>query len=158
MSGDVSSTRRPWPFQAQDMEQQPQVRSLMARAFEEGADAMEAAAIEAVRAHAAPAGFDLRAHLVRQRAFSEKTFGPGASTAGVVDHIRKELREIEEHPTDLSEWIDVVILALDGAWRAGHSPDQIIEALQAKQAKNEARTWPDWRTAPLDRAIEHVRV
>jgi hypothetical protein len=137
-----------------DLEQQPQVRALMARAFEEGADAMERAAIEAVREHAP---FDFHAHLVRQRAFSERTFGPGARTAGVLDHIRKELREIEEQPADLSEWIDVVILALDGAWRAGHSPEQIIQTLVAKQAKNEARTWPDWRTAPLDRAIEHDR-
>jgi hypothetical protein len=26
-----------------------------------------------------------------------------------------------------------------------------------KQDKNERRTWPDWRTAPADRAIEHNR-
>lgn len=156
MSADVSNPRRAWPFPAQDLERQPEVRTLMARAFEEGADAMERAAIEVVRERPAPA-FDFRAHLVRQRAISEGTFGPGARTAGVLDHIRKELLEIEEHPADLSEWIDVVILALDGAWRAGHSPEQIIETLVFKQAKNEARTWPDWRTAPLDRAIEHER-
>lgn len=102
--------------------------------------------------------FDFAAHLQRQREFSKRTFGPGARTAGVVDHIRKELREIEADPTDISEWIDVVILALDGAWRAGYSPSDIIAALVAKQAKNEARTWPDWRTAPMDKAIEHVPV
>lgn len=101
--------------------------------------------------------FDLHLHLERQRDFSKRTFGPGARTSGVIDHIRKELLEIEAEPTKLSEWIDVVILALDGAWRAGHSPDDIIAALVAKQAKNEARQWPDWRTAPLDKAIEHVR-
>ncbi|HCR1387293.1 TPA: DUF550 domain-containing protein [Pseudomonas aeruginosa] len=99
--------------------------------------------------------FDL--HLERQRRFSERTFGPGARAAGVVDHIRKELREIEETPGDLAEWIDVVILALDGAWRTGATPAQIIDALLAKQAKNESRTWPDWRTAPADKAIEHDR-
>ncbi|HCR1227040.1 TPA: DUF550 domain-containing protein [Pseudomonas aeruginosa] len=99
--------------------------------------------------------FDL--HLERQRQFSERTFGPGSRAAGVVDHIRKELREIEEAPGDLAEWIDVVILALDGAWRTGATPAQIIDALLAKQAKNESRTWPDWRTAPADKAIEHNR-
>jgi len=51
----------------------------------------------------------------------------------------------------------VVILALDGAWRAGAEPQQIIDAIKAKQARNEARTWPDWRTASPDRAIEHDR-
>lgn len=101
--------------------------------------------------------FNFVAHLRRQREFSERTFGPGTRTVGVLDHIRKELREIESKPDDLSEWIDVVILALDGAWRAGHSPEAIVAMLIAKQAKNEARTWPDWRTAPLDKAIEHVR-
>lgn len=34
---------------------------------------------------------------------------------------------------------------------------EIVAALGAKQARNEARAWPDWRTAPPDRAIEHVR-
>jgi len=78
-------------------------------------------------------------------------------SAGVVDHIRKELREIEAAPGDLEEWIDVVILALDGARRAGYSPEQIIEQLVAKQTKNENRKWPDWRTQPADKAIEHER-
>jgi hypothetical protein len=101
--------------------------------------------------------FDFIAHLERQRGWSEKTFGPGARTQGVIDHIRKELTEIEANPADISEWIDVVILALDGAWRAGHSPAHIVEALAAKQAKNESRQWPDWRTQPADKAIEHDR-
>jgi hypothetical protein len=110
---------------------------------------------------AAPAGatapFDFAAHLRRQREFSERTFGPGARTQGVVDHIRKELTEILAKPDDLSEWADVVILGLDGFWRAGASPEQIIAALVAKQTKNEGRKWPDWRTAPAGKAIEHDR-
>lgn len=96
-------------------------------------------------------------HLHRQRAFSEKTFGPGARTAGVLDHIRKELIEIERASDDLSEWIDVVILAFDGAWRAGHSPEEITAALVAKQTTNELRAWPDWHTAEPGKAIEHVK-
>jgi hypothetical protein len=101
--------------------------------------------------------FSLYGHLLRQREWSEQTFGPGSRAKGVIDHIRKELNEIEADPTDLTEWIDVVILALDGAWRAGGSPQQIIEALVAKQAKNEGRVWPDWRTADPNKAIEHDR-
>ncbi len=100
---------------------------------------------------------DLRLHLYKQREFSEKTFGPGQRTEGVIDHIRKELTEIEEQPEDLEEWIDVVMLALDGAWRAGHSPEQIAEKLEAKLHKNINREWPDWRTAEPGKAIEHVR-
>ena len=101
--------------------------------------------------------FDLEKHLTRQMEFSAKTFGPGKRTAGVVDHIRKELKEIEAEPDDIMEWVDVIILAFDGAWRAGWQPSEIIKAIVAKQDKNESREWPDWRTVPEDKAIEHVR-
>jgi hypothetical protein len=92
-----------------------------------------------------------------QRQFSAQTFGPGNRTEGILDHIRKELVEIEEHPTDLYEWVDVLILAIDGAWRAGYSPEAIIGAYRIKMETNMARTWPDWRQVEAGRAIEHVR-
>lgn len=95
-------------------------------------------------------------HIAHQREWSLRTFGPGARTAGVLDHITKELNEIRRAPMDLSEWADVIILALDGAQRTGADPQAIIDAIKAKQAKNEARDWPDWRTADPDKAIEHV--
>lgn len=101
--------------------------------------------------------FDLIAHLVRQRAFSLRTFGPGPRTQGVADHIQKELVEISKEPLDLMEWVDVILLAMDGAWRAGHTPLAIAAAIAAKQAKNESRTWPDWRTADPNKAIGHVK-
>jgi hypothetical protein len=47
--------------------------------------------------------FDFFKHLQRQRDFSEKTFGPGQRSQGVVDHIRKELEEILAKPDDLEE-------------------------------------------------------
>lgn len=101
--------------------------------------------------------YDLVRHLIRQKEFSEKTFGPGDRWKGVVAHIRKELIEIEKAPQDLEEWIDVVLLGFDGAWRTGASPERIAKALEAKQTKNEARKWPDWRKASADTAIEHDR-
>lgn len=101
--------------------------------------------------------FDLETHLQRHIAFSLKAFGPNDRLKGVVDHIRKELIEVEQAPLDLDEWIDVVTLAFDGAWRSGHTPKEICEALAAKLVKNENREWPDWRTLPTDKAIEHVR-
>jgi len=102
--------------------------------------------------------YDLVTHLDRQRAFSLRTFGPGLRTKGVVDHIKKELKEIEANPGDLDEFIDVAMLAFDGAWRSGFEPSQIAAAFEAKLTKNENRTWPDWRTADPEKAIEHVRM
>ncbi|WP_218579044.1 dATP/dGTP pyrophosphohydrolase domain-containing protein [Phytohabitans houttuyneae] len=110
-----------------------------------------------VRADAASAPASVDASFVaRKREFSARTFGPQA-LAGVIDHIRKELVEVEADPTDLGEWVDVIMLGLDGAWRAGHEPQEILDAIVAKQARCEARTWPDWRTTDPGQAIEHDR-
>lgn len=101
--------------------------------------------------------FDLIRHLQRQKEWSEKTFGPSDRAKGVLDHIGKEIAEVRANPKSLEEWIDIAILALDGAWRAGYSPIEIAVALNAKQEKNESRQWPDWRNLSEDQAIEHVR-
>lgn len=71
--------------------------------------------------------FDLLTFLRAQMAFSERTFGPHQRFEGVLAHLRKELVEIRADPLDLVEWIDAVLLSLDGARRAGHS----VEALAA---------------------------
>tara|TARA_A100001391_G_scaffold99657_2_gene66248 strand:- start:120 stop:644 length:525 start_codon:yes stop_codon:yes gene_type:complete len=101
--------------------------------------------------------FDLIAHLHRQKCFSLGAFGPGSRVNGVLDHITKEIAEVRENPDDLSEWVDLMLLAFDGAWRQGFTAQQITDAIAAKQTKNENRTWPDWRTADPDKAIEHDR-
>lgn len=97
------------------------------------------------------------AFLGRMKAFSQGTFGPGLRTGGVLDHLRKELDEVAADPMDLDEWADLIILAIDGAWRHGGEPQEIIDRVRAKVARNERRTWPDWRGLPEDRAIEHDR-
>jgi hypothetical protein len=112
--------------------------------------------------------FDLVQHLLRQIAWSHATFGPGVRTEAVIDHIRKELQEVIDSGGESLEWIDVVILALDGLTRQltycdGERADAKLVAetaclmIENLQARNEARTWPDWRTAAPGKAIEHVR-
>lgn len=99
----------------------------------------------------------LRDLLTVQRAWSAKTFGPGRRTLGIIDHIEAEIVEIKKDPTDVEEWIDIVILALDGAWRTGASPARIVEVLVDKMARNRARKWPDWRDFTEDQRIEHKK-
>lgn len=101
--------------------------------------------------------YDLVDHIEQQHDFSLRTFGPGKRTNGLIDHIKKELVEIGNDPADLMEWVDVILLGIDGAWRAGHEPQQIAQALHDKLEHNKARDWPDWRTTDPDKAIEHVR-
>lgn len=86
--------------------------------------------------------------------WSERTFGPGRRTIGLAKHIRKELQEVEAAPDDLEEWIDVALLALDGAWRTGATAEQVLAALEAKQAKIQLRTYPK---TPETEASEHLR-
>lgn len=93
----------------------------------------------------------------RQMKWSRKTFGEGKRTKGVIAHIKKELAEIENAPLDLEEWVDVMILAIEGAWRTGAHPDEITAALHRKTEKNANRKWPDWRERGEDEAIEHIK-
>jgi hypothetical protein len=94
-------------------------------------------------------------YLEVQILWSNKTFGKGKRTEGICQHIEKELKEIRSSPTDLTEWIDVVILALDGAWRAGFSPFEICRELVKKQNINIERKWPP--IGPEDIVNEHIK-
>lgn len=67
-------------------------------------------------------------YLNRSKEWSFKTFGSpadGRDHKGALDHIKKELLEIEANPADAVEWIDVLILAVDAMTRAG-CPDHFI--------------------------------
>jgi hypothetical protein len=101
---------------------------------------------------------ELEGLIADQMQWSLATFGPGDREQGVIKHIQKELEEIDmaRGGDKLGEWIDVVILALDGAWRSGAEPADVVSALLAKYQKNRNRVWPDWRTADPDEPIEHV--
>lgn len=114
---------------------------------------------------------DLQQHLIRQMVFSKATYGPGTRTNGVLDHIKKEVEEVRESGGSADEWVDLVILALDGLTRqlsfcngGDHRTARSSEIAQTacnmivgKQDRNENRTWPDWRTMSADKAIEHDR-
>ena len=99
----------------------------------------------------------IQQYIQSQIKWSLEIFGPGDHDVGIIDHIEKELVEIKNSPGDLMEWIDVIILGLDGAWRNGHTPDDIIKALREKQLININRKWPDYRKVEPGKAIEHVR-
>lgn len=73
---------------------------------------------------------------------------------GVLDHIKKEITEIEAKPDDLSEWVDLILLAFDGAFRNGFSPNQITDALARKFRINMSRIWP--AIPDPEKAIEHI--
>ncbi len=98
---------------------------------------------------------DFREYLKRKHEFSLVTFGSGLRTKGIVAHIKKELEEILEKPTDLEEWIDVASLALDGYLRAGGESFSLVPDLFKKLRKNMQREWPT--EVGEDAPVEHIR-
>lgn len=94
-----------------------------------------------------------------QAAWSRETFGPDnvRGPIGPLKHLEKEVKEAQDAPGDLSEYVDCLFLVCDAARRAGFTREQLLEGASLKLAKNMARQWPDWRTVPLNTAIEHVR-
>lgn len=97
---------------------------------------------------------DLQQILTAQKEWSLATFGPGRMTEGILRHIELEGQEVRENPEDLSEYIDIIILAMDAYWRAGGKPEGIASAIMDKQRINRSRTYP--KTSE-DAPSEHVR-
>src|SRR5262249_50592273 len=81
--------------------------------------------------------------LVRHRDWSMRVFGEGRQTAGLTEHIEKELAEIRAKPDDLVEWVDVITLAIDGYLRHGGTVTGLVADLAAKQEVNRGRRWPE---------------
>ena len=95
---------------------------------------------------------NLNEYLDRQIEFSRKTFGDGKRTEPICRHIEKEVNEVRAYPEDIMEWVDVIILAFDGAWRAGYTPEEISAALKVKQRINMERKWdkPENESDPFE--------
>ena len=92
----------------------------------------------------------------RQKDWTLATFGSGDHSQGLIEHIKKELVEIAEDSSETEEWIDVMILAMDGASRTGASAREIVRVFELKMAKNERRDWPKIGTFDLTKPIEHI--
>ena len=73
-------------------------------------------------------------------AWSKKQF-PDATLEGTLAHIEKELHEIREHPDDLYEVADVIILCCQLAAIAGKH-DMLMYHIGVKHELNKQRRWP----------------
>lgn len=104
------------------------------------------------------ADFSLAKFIDQKYAWSRKTFGPGDRHRGIVDHIAKELQEVLKDPKDLEEWVDIILLAIDGACRAGYDGKDITVGILSKHLKNCTRQWPPLGEQNPDKAAEHLRV
>ena len=118
------------------------------------------------------AAIDMLDFFERRQEWSFETFGPPShrGPCGPLEHLIKEASEALEEAkkaTDLlpgwsherlsEEIIDCLFLVFDAADRAGMTYAEMSRTGMAKLRKNQARTWPDWRGADPNKAIEHDR-
>jgi hypothetical protein len=85
---------------------------------------------------------DIEAFLNEKNEWSLKTFGEGERTEGIIAHIESELVEVRETPRDVYEWVDIIFLAMDGAYRNGFEAQDLIYAMEKKHEINKTRSWP----------------
>lgn len=102
-----------------------------------------------------PYAFSFMHWIYVQWKWSKKTFGAGRRTKGIIAHMRKELEEVEQNPDDLIEWVDLVMLSLDGYWRHGGTFATLVRDLERKQKINKRRVYPFPQSE--DVPSEHVR-
>lgn len=107
----------------------------------------------------------LASFMGRAAEWSDRVFGEGPRTQRLCNYIRRELAEVEANPMDAVEWVDVIMLAMDGfrrvyqAQSSGGSPEEaascLMEELDSKLAACELREWniPESEDDP----VEHVR-
>jgi dATP/dGTP pyrophosphohydrolase len=95
-------------------------------------------------------------YLRRQVMWSKRRFGLGERTLGITRHMEKEIAEVRAKPNVMSEWIDLMILALDGYWRHGGTPERLMDDLIEKQAVNYSRDWVPH--LPEHMPVEHAKV
>jgi len=72
--------------------------------------------------------------------WSEITF-PDSGVKSKLAHLREEIDEIDDDPTNLEEWADGAILFINAAKSAGYSMTQIYDAVELKHEKNTQRKW-----------------
>jgi hypothetical protein len=88
--------------------------------------------------------------------WSQDTFGLDKDRGpnGPLLHLKKEVDEVLENPTDIVEYADCIFLVYDAARRAGFSYGQLEQACFEKLRINKARTWPK---PTSNQPVEHVR-
>lgn len=88
--------------------------------------------------------------------WSQQTFGSDEERdcRGPLEHLKKEIKEVESNPGDVTEWADMFLLYLDGLRRAGIGFPMLVEVAKRKLKYNQAR---QWNKAENGKVSEHVK-
>ena len=94
-----------------------------------------------------------------QSIFSQKTFGSDEikGPIGSLKHLEKEVKEVQEHPDDLEEYVDCFLLLLDATRRSKNSLLDLLSTAYCKLQKNKKRKWPPIDKNNLDVDVGHIK-
>jgi hypothetical protein len=87
-------------------------------------------------------------YIAEHAAWSKRTFGGDVRQAAILSSILAEIDEVRGAPTSdqaLQAWVDIARHALDGAWRSGHTPFAVMQALVTAQTMDVTRRYPPLR-------------
>lgn len=101
--------------------------------------------------------YDLIKALKRQFEFSQRVFGAGPKTEQILRHISRQSVDTIARGNPTEEWVDIMILAMDGALRSGSTPYEIAGLLEYKMTVNEAREWPKLEDQVMDEPVHHIK-
>lgn len=82
------------------------------------------------------------------------TFGKRSNPKPPIHHLAKEVNELLENPTDLSEYADCFFLLFNAAAEAGYTSEQLLIAIADKLEVNRKRKWGK---ADSDGVVEHIK-
>lgn len=100
---------------------------------------------------------DFAAHLTRQAAFSRATFGPGPRTKGVIDHVEKELREVEKaYEVRTRTVITGTYTSLESMQLVESTREEPIEVDPKDRHEDAAEEWTDVAILGLDGLLRAI--
>lgn len=87
-------------------------------------------------------------------AWADSVFGKDRHPKHILQHLKKEIEELLQEPSNLDEYADVGILWLNAAAKAGYKVDDLYYAMIGKMMVNKSRKW-----GKMDEngVVEHVR-
>lgn len=105
---------------------------------------------------------DFSSFINLHKSWSLHTFGKGKRTESLIEHIRHELKELQDADNDsdrLEECIDIIFLAIGISYRLGFTAYEIEERMMDKFVMNQRRKWKsvEFYEANQDEPTFHIK-
>lgn len=81
----------------------------------------------------------------------------GVTLEGTLEHLQEEVKDLVKNPYDPLALADVFILLMGVCDEVGFTMDEVLVAVESKQAINESRLWGDADDKGVIRHIEETK-